>query len=64
MGVIFQRPGRPVWVGVRPMSGDLQGALPRFWCTRCGTEVFRTGGELCRKCTKEAYEYATQGKPL
>lgn len=64
MGVIFQRPGRPVWVGIPPMTGDLQGALPRFWCVKCGTEVFWTGRELCHKCEKEDAKNGMQGKPL
>ena len=64
MGIIFQRPGRPVWIGIRLGSGDLQGAIPRFWCQTCGAEVFWTGRELCRRCEKEETKNGMQGKSL
>ena len=64
MGVIYQRPGRPVWVGIRPGLRDLQGAIPRFWCANCGTEVFWPGRELCRGCEKEEIDNDKQAKPL
>ena len=64
MGIIFQRPGRPVWIGIRVVSEDLQGAIPRSWCEKCGTEVFWTGKELCRRCEKEEKRNGMQGKSL
>lgn len=53
MGVLYQRPNRPVRVGARLGLQDLQGAIPRFWCLRCGTEVFFTGRMYCHRCEKE-----------
>ena len=53
MGVVFQKPKRPVWVGVRLGFQDLQGAIPRFWCPGCGAEVFLTGEIFCHRCEKE-----------
>ena len=64
MGVIYQKPGRPVWEGPRLGLRDLQGAIPRFWCAKCGTEVFRIGRELCPRCKKEALENDEQSKSL
>ena len=64
MGVTYQRPGRPVWIGVRPATGDLQGAIPRAWCVNCGTEIFLTGREFCLNCEKEATKNGIHGKSL
>jgi len=66
MCVIYVRPRRPVWVGPRLGLQDLQGALPRFWCPVCGTEVFCLGAEKCPKCAKEEKRYVCEKlrKPL
>ena len=64
MGILYQRPGRPVWIGIRVSPGDLQGAIPRSWCEKCGTEVFLIGKELCRRCEKEEENNGMQGKSL
>lgn len=55
MGVIYHRPsrGRPVYLGLRLGIWDVQGAIPRAWCTRCGAEVFLRGFERCLRCEKE-----------
>jgi len=50
---------RPVWKGLRLGLVDWQGAIPRFWCTVCGSEVFLWGRDRCPRCEKEE-EY---GKP-
>ena len=44
---------RPVWLGPRLGLQDLQGALPRSWCSRCGCEVFAWDTERCFRCNKE-----------
>lgn len=44
---------RPVWFGPRLGLQDLQGALPRGWCSRCGCEVFALNTERCFRCNKE-----------
>ena len=64
MGVLFQNPKRPVWVGVRLGFQDLQGAIPRFWCNRCGAEVFLTGRAYCHRCEKEERYDEQMGQPL
>jgi hypothetical protein len=64
MGVVFQKPKRPVWVGVRLGFQDLQGAIPRFWCTSCGAEVFLTGRAYCHRCEKEEFYDKQMGQPL
>lgn len=55
MGVIYHRSsaGRPVYLGLRLGFWDVQGAIPRGWCTRCGAEVFLRGFERCLRCEKE-----------
>ena len=53
MGVFYQRLRRPVWVSIPLGFHDLQGAIPRFWCLRCGSEVFFTGKLYCHRCEKE-----------
>lgn len=57
MCVLYLRPRRPVWIGPRLGLQDLQGALPRFWCVECGTEVFCLGAEKCPRCAKEEEKY-------
>ena len=64
MGVLFQNPKRPVWVGARLGLQDLQGVIPRFWCNRCGAEVFLTGRTYCHRCEKEEQHDEQMGKPL
>lgn len=64
MGVLYQRPGRPVWVGARLGLGDLQGAIPRFWCLKCGAEVFLIGRAYCPRCEKEVFQDEKQTEPL
>ena len=64
MGVIYQKPGRPVWIGSRLGLEDGQGAIPRSWCLKCGTEVFWSGKELCRRCEKEEQKNGIQEKSL
>ena len=64
MGIGFQKPKRPVWVGVRLGLQDLQGAIPRFWCKKCGTEVFLTGSCYCHRCKKEEPYYEQMQQPL
>ena len=54
MAVLYQKPGRPVWVGPHLGLQDLQGVYPRFWCLSCGTEVFLWGKTYCHRCEKEA----------
>ncbi len=44
---------RPVRLGLRWGSADLQGEIPRSWCCRCGAEVFRPGAVCCSRCQKE-----------
>ncbi len=44
---------RPVWKGPRLGFVDWQGAIPRFWCPRCGSEVFLWGKDRCPRCEKE-----------
>lgn len=44
---------RPVWVGRGSSSPDAQEALPRWWCSRCGREIYGKGRELCRRCAGE-----------
>ena len=55
MCVLYLRPPkrRPVWLGARPTLQDLQGAIPRHWCERCGAEVFEQGRQECPRCEKE-----------
>ena len=50
-GVIFLCPGqrRPVWLGSY-RDPDVQGRLPRWWCSRCGREVFTEHSLLCDRC--------------
>lgn len=64
MGVLYQHPRRPVWIGVRLGMQDLQGAIPRFWCVNCGAEVFLTGSIYCHRCEKEAIVYEKPAKSL
>lgn len=45
--------GRPVWKGPRLGLVDWQGAIPRFWCRTCGSEVFLWGKDCCPRCEKE-----------
>ena len=51
-GKTFSRGRRPVFVGVYPPKTDMQGAIPRSWCLRCGTEIFRSRQTLCLRCKK------------
>lgn len=44
---------RPVWVGAGFSSPDTQGALPRWWCSRCGREIYGKNRQLCAACAKE-----------
>ena len=64
MGVVYQKPKRPVWVGVRLGLQDLQGAIPRFWCTCCGAEVFLRGRTVCHRCEKEEGYYEQMQQSL
>lgn len=51
-GRIFFPGHRPIFVGVYPPKTDLQGAIPRGWCLRCGTEVFSQDTH-CMRCKKK-----------
>lgn len=42
---------KPIFLGVRACTEDLQGAIPRAWCQRCGREVF-TKETVCRRCKR------------
>lgn len=53
MAVLYQKPGRPIWLNARLGLQDLQGAIPRAWCVSCGTEVFLAGRLYCHRCEKE-----------
>lgn len=55
MFVHYLRPPnrRPVWIGMRPAQVDIQGVIPRFWCSVCGSEVFVGDKERCPGCEKE-----------
>ena len=55
MAIQYLRPPglRPVWIGPRPPLSETQGAIPRWWCARCGAEVFEETGERCFRCQKE-----------
>ena len=54
MCVLYIRPcRRPIWVGSYLGLVDMQGALPRFWCLGCGTEIFASNTDYCPKCKKE-----------
>ena len=33
---------------------DVQGRIPRFWCDRCGREVFAERKRLCDRCERRA----------
>ena len=52
-GKVFSLGRRPIFVGVYPPKTDMQGAIPRGWCLRCGTEVFFPGQSLCQRCKKK-----------
>ena len=57
-------PGRrPIWTGLRWPFEDVQGAIPRAWCRRCGKEVFLPGREFCPNCEKEE-RYERKELPL
>lgn len=64
MGVVLQKPKRPVWVGVRLGLQDLQGVIPRFWCSRCGAEGFISGRIYCHRCEKEELYEKQLRQPL
>ena len=38
------------------LLGDVQGALPVWWCDSCGREVFTMGQRLCNRCKQETEE--------
>lgn len=44
---------RPVWVGRGSSSSDPQAALPRWWCSRCGREIYGKHQTLCPRCAGE-----------
>ena len=44
---------RPIWKGLRLGFVDWQGVIPRFWCPKCGKEVFLWGKDCCPRCEKE-----------
>ena len=44
---------RPVRFDVTPLTGDVQGSIPVYWCGCCGAEVFTFGQTLCKRCKKE-----------
>lgn len=58
---VLPRVRRPIWVGSRLGQTDLQGALPRSWCSACGTEVFMWGAERCPRCEKEVRNVHKKG---
>ena len=35
---------------------DVQGCIPAGWCLRCGTELFRSGAELCVRCARKEFD--------
>ena len=43
---------RPIQISPHLIGGDPQGLIPRFWCCRCGKEVFEDA-YLCGRCQKE-----------
>lgn len=47
---------RPIWTGFRWPLEDVQGALPRSWCRKCGKEVFLRGREYCPICEEEEHK--------
>ncbi len=51
--VIYWKSGRrrPVWVG-RCRDPDVQGRIPRGWCSRCGMEVWDRD-TLCPRCKRD-----------
>jgi len=50
---LCSRRRRPIQIQHFLMDGDPQGQIPRFWCCRCGKEVFECGAYLCGRCQKE-----------
>lgn len=56
---------RPVWVGLRPVTEDVQGQIPDGWCECCGMECFEEGAVLCPECERMEMENGkTHEKPL
>ena len=56
--IVYLLPGRrrPVCLGPYRQE-DVQGRIPRFWCHRCGREVFAERKNLCDRCERrEGYE--------
>lgn len=51
-GVIYLRTGyrRPIQRQILWPPVDVQGAIPAFWCSSCGAEVFAAGALLCYRC--------------
>lgn len=51
----------PIRFGTSLPFRDIQAGLPRGWCSRCGTEVFQEGQDLCIHCrnAKGANHHAT-----
>ncbi len=49
---------RPVWVGRGGGSPDPQAALPRWWCSRCGREIYEKNRRLCGRCAGRAGGWA------
>ena len=50
--------------GRRPVSGhmyvqaeDVQAMPPRWWCLRCGGEVYGLDAVLCRRCIREKEDF-------
>ena len=68
MSLLLGKPAfrRPVWLGSRLGTPDLQGAIPRGWCPICGSEIFVWGAELCTRCKKEEWRNVrkTLSQPL
>ena len=64
MCVLYGKHRRPVWIGPRLGMQDLQGAIPRCWCARCGSEVFLTGKIYCKRCEKGEENYEETDKSL
>ncbi len=64
MCFVYLRPParRPVQTGRSMVLYDVQGALPRAWCQRCGAEVFEEEKELCQECErrKDGYDEMQQ----
>ena len=40
----------PVRFGAKLPFRDIQADLPLGWCSRCGSEVFQRGQDLCIHC--------------